>query len=394
MEHVHNETRGGDDLLPTSHPCQVKQRTPMKIRNYLLSLLCLVWFAHACAAVERVEGPFTCPLGRKYWVGFPHGYDPAKTYWPVVVGHGAKGSGEQTKNFALAGDRDDYIVIAPSFPNNQNDGFFQVLGGNADQQIIGIHKQLAAKYQLHPRFFLFGFSAGAQFSHRFTMAHPNLVIGCSAHSGGSWGPEMNPKAMALPLFVSCGLDDTDPSVPGDPPRLVAADNYFKQLLKAGYCLKPRYWQGFGHQPSPKVGELTAECYELATTGLFPEQRAVVTEAVAKIETLLAAGDPAPAKAAITALTKLKIPPMTRKSPARATLSPAEQEAQRADFVAAGIGGKSRLNKDFWVDDRNENSLGWNDNQAAQTWRATVAKNWILTQAQALAARVPKADKKP
>lgn len=359
----------------------------MNQNQHLIRLLLLLLLALSCWGVERHEGPLSCPMGREYWLGFPNGHDAARTYWLVVAVHGAGGKGDGMKSFTLTGTQDDYLVVAPSFPLG-NPGYYQVLGGGADQQLIGLFKQLQTRFKLRPRLFLYGFSGGAQFAHRFTMAHPDLVIGVSAHSGGTWGPALNPKASTIPLALSCGLDDIKPSTSGDAPRIVEADGYFQQVLKGGYCAKLRYWEGVGHNPAAPIKDLTAECYDLATTGLYPSQRAEADQAFKAIDELLQAGKSAEAKAAIAALPKLVLPALKRKAPARSLLPAAEQSNQRAAFVAAGIGGKSGLNKDFWIDDRNENEAGWNDSRKAMEFRATITRYWLTERAAAYARRLP------
>jgi pimeloyl-ACP methyl ester carboxylesterase len=328
-------------------------------------------------AVDRTEGPFTCPLGRQYWLGFPHGYDPGKTYWLVAAIHGAGGDGDGMKTWQMSGSRTDYLVVAPSFPGNAKEGFYQGLGGQSDTQLIGLFQQLKTKYHLHDQLFLDGFSGGSQFAHRFAMAHPQLVVGCSAHSGGTWGPEIAKAAVGVPMFFSCGLDDIDPSIAGALPRILEAERYFNGLVEKGMFVKVRYWQGFAHRPCPDAKPLIADLFELATTGLFPHQRVVVDAELARIDGLITAGDFAGAKRALAALPKIKLPANVAKQPSWAALSAEQQAEQRTAFVKAGIGGLSALKRDFWIDERNENQDGWNENLAARAAMQQRYRAWIV-----------------
>ena len=66
-----------------------------------------------------------------------------------------------------------------------------------------------------------GPSGGAQFAHRMMMKHPDLVIGCAAHSGGTWSTggscgKPNPQAAQVPFVLSCGEEDTRKSTPDLP----------------------------------------------------------------------------------------------------------------------------------------------------------------------------------
>jgi hypothetical protein len=344
-------------------------------------------------AVERTEGPLKCSMGRDYWLGFPHGYDQQKTYWLVAVAHGFHGNGGQLKDFTIASKRDDYIVVSPSYPQSEKDGFYQTLGGQSDKQLIDIFGELKKRFHLREKIFVYGFSGGSQFSHRFAMAHPELVIGCSAHSGGSWGPEVSKKALGIPFFVSCGLSDTASSTPGSPPRIECAEQYFKSLLLQGAFVKMRYWEGVGHHTDPRIGPLTAECYELATTGMYPSQRTIVNEELKRIDALIAADNKDEAKKALMALPKLKLPfPGKKKELVYSASSNEEKVAKRAAFVAEGLGGKvgkdvgkGAVQRELWIDDRNENEFGYNENVIARAALMEQEKIWL---SERMAERMP------
>jgi hypothetical protein len=91
----------GNPLLPvcdSSHPvfrsllrrvgqapgCSVSRRWP-SLNSLLFCVVLLFITTSNITAVERVEGPLKCAMGRDYWLGFPHGYDPQKTYWLVAA---------------------------------------------------------------------------------------------------------------------------------------------------------------------------------------------------------------------------------------------------------------------------------------------------------------------
>lgn len=340
------------------------------------AFLALLLATTVVGAEPADEGPLRGPLGRDYWLAYPPGCDPATPLWLVVAVHGHNGTGAAHKDFRLSSPRKDYVVVAPTFPDSEKDGFYQVLEGKADVQLMDLVKSLRTRFKLRPKIFLYGFSGGSQFSHRFTMAHPELVIGCSSHSGGSWGPAINPAAAGIPCFFSCGLDDSKPSTPQSQPRIVEAEGYFTKLLKAGQTSRLRFWEGVGHKPSPGVAAGTAACFELATTGLFPAQREVVDAELARIDGLIAEGKAPEAKTALAALPKLRLPEPGPKKPTWASLSAEQRTAQRSDFVKEGIGGRSGLGRDLWVDDRQENEAGWNVSAAGRTALAVQRKAWL------------------
>ncbi|MHC5067890.1 MAG: alpha/beta hydrolase family protein [Planctomycetota bacterium] len=337
------------------------------IRMLLMTALLLL-VAGVDAASYTTKGPLKGPDGRDYWIALPDNFDPERTYWLAVGCHGFKGTGEQGIGQALAlakGGFDDFIAVGCT--GTKEDHIF------ADQatcdQIIGLFKQLGSQYKLHPKLFICGFSGGSQLSHRFTMKFPELVIGCSSHSGGSWGGAGNPKAAAgIPLSMSCGLDDTGSSMGA--PRIEAMYSFYQALLKTGMHLNARVWAGLEHKMGDGARQQVIGTYRLATTGLFPCEQKLVDEEIARVRALIDAGEYRDAEKAIRDFKKFaqKLPPPARKDPPFAA-NPADQGPHREALIKAGLGGPSKkLKKDFWIDDRNENQYGWLDGKASMTQR--------------------------
>lgn len=99
----------------------------------------------------------------------------------LVLVHGiSRNSEEIIKTFKPLAEKSNVLLIAPIFKK----GFakdYQRLGRNgkgprSDYQLMGILKdcKLLANIEFN-KFNLFGFSAGAQFVHRFAFAHPTLI---------------------------------------------------------------------------------------------------------------------------------------------------------------------------------------------------------------------------
>jgi poly(3-hydroxybutyrate) depolymerase len=127
----------------------------------------------------------TCKMGREYWLYTPDTIDKNKTYWLVVGVHGAGGDGKRAANLQVWTKKfDNVIVVGPTFP--KKGPYYQVLGGNSDKQLLDIHKTLSKEFKLHNKLFIYGFSGGSQYAHRFANKHYKRIIGVSAHSGGTW----------------------------------------------------------------------------------------------------------------------------------------------------------------------------------------------------------------
>lgn len=108
-------------------------------------------------------------------------YVPQKVHSILVLVHGISRNAQEIINaFKLQAEINNVLLIAPLF-NKSFAKDYQRLGRTgkgprSDYQLLAIVKdcQLHAKTNIQ-KFNLFGFSAGAQFAHRFAFAHPTLV---------------------------------------------------------------------------------------------------------------------------------------------------------------------------------------------------------------------------
>lgn len=248
---------------------------------------------------EVVVSMQTCAMGREYALFVPKDVDPDKAYWLVVHAHGNNGAGSPRAPLVPWVERGDCIGIAPSFPQG-----FQGLAFESDQQLIGIAQALSKQYKLRPRLFLIGHSAGAQFVHRFTLRHPQVVAGCVATSAGTWEiGRLNPAAASVPIAISCGEKDTVKSTPDAPyGRLEYAKLFEKSLSEGRFLYTARYWPDTGHGGNgPGQAQIANECFSLATTGLLGPAAEEFDKALAEIDQQIASGNESDARAALKAL---------------------------------------------------------------------------------------------
>ncbi|GAB0152314.1 PHB depolymerase family esterase [Marinobacterium sp. BA1] len=112
---------------------------------------------------------------------------------PLLVA--VHGSGRTAEGF-----RDAYIefaeahgcvVLAPLFPrgavcDDDPDGYKlqSPRGYRYDQVLLSIIEEVATEYRTEREFYLYGFSGGAQFAHRFAYLHPRRLKAVSIHAPG------------------------------------------------------------------------------------------------------------------------------------------------------------------------------------------------------------------
>jgi len=252
----------------------------------------------ARAGQARCQGP----MKRDYYLYTPAKIDPEKTYWLVAWIHGYKGTGRQASVISRWTRSGDRIVVGPSLPNG-----YQGLQHRSAQQLIGVRGEISRKIKLHKEMFVIGFSGGAQFAHRFAMYYPDHVVGCAAHSAGTWAtgaPWLGPqdKAKGVPFAISCGQRDTGKAFTLAPMNRITWCRQFVQILvKEGFTHKYAFWAGVGHQRTSDVLKLSEECFTLSTTGMAPGDLPRVAGEAKAIRSLVAAERFADAKKRIDAL---------------------------------------------------------------------------------------------
>jgi len=317
----------------------------MKQRLVVLAVLCLVSFlCGGAAAAEEVKR--TCLMGREYYLYLPDNVNTADRYWLVVGVHGQGGNGQGAAGIADWINKGNVIVVGPSFPNPD----YEWLGKQSDEQLVRLFQSLQKEYRLYPKMFLFGFSGGGSFVHRFAMKYPDLVIGCAAHSSGSWSGMINPKSAAIPFAVSCGELDTTKG------RYENAKKFAKKLQDANFFFKARFWPGVGHTVSPGASYITEECFYLSTMGMFLNESQAVRQEIEAIKNLIDTAKFAEALARAAKLVQTK-PPATKPAGAKPPeTKPAEAKPADATLVKAVADPPGDS-----LPGLQENEYGWHEN---------------------------------
>lgn len=147
-----------------------------------------VWFS---PAVKRVRP--AC------WVGVPA--SPVEGAAPLVVVHGVQRDARGTFELFLDhAERSGRVLIAPLFDESGWKGYQRVLGVHrADLGLLEILDSLRDEGVFEARRVeLFGYSAGAQFVHRFALLHPQRVARATICAAGWYlFPDMQPYPRGL-----------------------------------------------------------------------------------------------------------------------------------------------------------------------------------------------------
>jgi len=225
----------------------------------LTTLILLLGKSQAAEVIIKDDANSNC------YVYTPPRVNKSKTYWLVVGVHSLGGSGKGAAGIANWAKKGDCIVIGPSFQNG-----YQAGNGKSAAKLLKLQKTLSATYKLHDKMFIHGFSAGAQFAHRFTFNHPKHVLGCSAHSAGSWATggqwaSISTKAKTIPFVLSCGEKDTGKAFSNAPMnRLEWFEEFSAQMQKKGFKCVSKTLPRQGHRISPEVFKMAKQCFDQAT----------------------------------------------------------------------------------------------------------------------------------
>jgi len=201
-----------------------------------------------------------------------------KTYWLAIWVHGAGGEGRGANGIA-SWAKDDVIVLGPTFLQPKRDAnapktdgpppeSYQMCGPTHEAKLKALIAEVGKTWKLQPKVFLHGFSAGAQFVHRFAMKNPEMVAGVSAASAGSWSTrgfgEINPAASGIPFALSCGQYDREKSWPSSPMnRLEWMHEFAKALKDAHFDMVSRVIPNTGHKVTADTMALAEACFKRA-----------------------------------------------------------------------------------------------------------------------------------
>lgn len=156
---------------------------------------------------------------------------------PFLSGRGEEFVLPIFKDFA---EEEGFVIVSPSFvfdeKNWEVQRSYQYPSAWSGEALLGIIEKVKNLFGLNiSKFYLYGFSAGAQFSLRFALWKPQLCAAVSAHAGG--GTVIPEKYVDVKFFVSVGREDKK--------RIEIVENFYKKAKELGIDVTYRKYFG-GH----------------------------------------------------------------------------------------------------------------------------------------------------
>jgi poly(3-hydroxybutyrate) depolymerase len=156
---------------------------------------------------------------------------------PYLSGRGEEFVLPIFKDFA---EEEGFLIISPSFvfdeKNWESRTSYQYPSAWSGEAFLRIVEKVKKEFDLNiSKFYLFGFSAGAQFSLRFALWKPELCSAVSAHAGG--GTVIPDRFVNVKFFVSVGRDDRG--------RIPIVEEFYKKAKELGIDVTYRQYFG-GH----------------------------------------------------------------------------------------------------------------------------------------------------
>ncbi len=181
-----------------------------------------------------------------YYLYVPKDYTHDRQ-WPLFVGiHGGGGSGLDCWNlWQPYADREGFILLCPSI-RGDGGGFYQVVG---DRTVSNAVELVRLEYNVQPRMFMAGFSAGAIFIQGYAYDHPQSVSGLAILSTAYYIEGVPP----VPTVIITGTFEYQSSIE-------ANEKLFADMRKRGADVEYHLLQWVGHTVTDKARTLTIECF--------------------------------------------------------------------------------------------------------------------------------------
>lgn len=151
--------------------------------------------------------------------------------------------------FKVFAEHEGFVIVAPSFKYDEKNWSskrsYHFPSAWSGEALIKIINKLKKKHNLRfSKFYLYGFSAGAQFVLRFALWKPQLCAACVAH--GSGGAIVPSKWVRVKFYVSVGK--------GDKSRIDKAEGFYNAAKKLDIDVIYRQYEGGHFVPISQISD--------------------------------------------------------------------------------------------------------------------------------------------
>jgi poly(3-hydroxybutyrate) depolymerase len=179
--------------------------------------LFLTGCSHGTEGIDSISTENYANPNLEYFYYLPASATNASSGYPIdvlVLVPGLNGRGDQfvSPEWRQFADENDLLVISPSFQWDEKNfaagTSYQYPAYWSGEALLRMLQQVEEKRGIKTAsLYLFGFSAGAQFSLRFCLWRSDLCNACAAHASG--GVVLPQQWIGAKFFITVGTQDTD-----------------------------------------------------------------------------------------------------------------------------------------------------------------------------------------
>ena len=214
-------------------------------RISLLSFVLLATLLVGCSILDSTNA-YRHETPSEFYLYVPES-NQADQVWTIFVGlHGEGETGRDCfKNWQPYADDLEFVLVCPTLL--EEDGKLVTIEG--EHRIAGVLTEVYKQVTAKEKFFLTGFSAGAEFALAYAYRYPHAIVGVSAISAESF-PQPTAKAIDLPVLITVGELETD--------RVGVTQEFADSLSASGFTARLLVLQGVDHKLSGDATRITLD----------------------------------------------------------------------------------------------------------------------------------------
>jgi poly(3-hydroxybutyrate) depolymerase len=184
----------------------------------------------------------------EYYIYVPEEYTH-ESEWPLFIGlHGEDEDGTDCfRTWQPFADDYGFILLCPTMP--EKSGSLATLEG--ERIIAGVLGDLYQQYKVRDRFFLAGYSAGAEFALAYAYRYSEAVSAVSVISSEAF--PIPSEARDIPVLITVGNRDVE--------RIEPAQSFVDTVLSYGFPVRLLILEGVDHRLSQDAARVTVDFFK-------------------------------------------------------------------------------------------------------------------------------------